>query len=295
MRGWSAIPLCAMACAVPDSAFGPGLDQQLRVAGAQLRRGALPRDGGGPSVTQLVRPQPEVFRGDATVELSGRLGPGGVVLNLQAEGDDKHWQLRADGFDFVVPDELLWGAQLAFSHSITVDTLPVRLQAVDERGIAGPVERTSFVVSEDIPASELLVSVAWDSAVDLDLHVETPDGTVVGAKNTSSFDPAPGEVPPADAWMDAGYIEYDSNQQCRLDLRNREDVVWLSPPPAGTYRVYVNLYSACTRASVNFSVQVQRRQDVTDEATSTLYAFDAREHPERDAAPGLLMLEFEVE
>jgi len=245
-------------------------------------------------VSQVIRPQPQVRRGEATVKLSGRLGANGVVLNMQATGDADHWQVPAKGFDFVVADELLWDAQLQFSHSITSDRVPVLLQAVDANGVAGPVEETSFAVVDDVPPSALLVSLGWDSPVDLDLHVELPDGTVVGAKNIASVEPVPGQVPTPDAWMTGAYLDYDSNQECRLDLRNRENVVWLQAPSAGTYRVFAHLFSPCDQAAVNAAVVVQRGDDVTDEVATTLYEFDSRQHPSA-GAPGLLMLEFDVE
>ncbi|MBL4688231.1 MAG: hypothetical protein JKY37_26830 [Nannocystaceae bacterium] len=289
-----AILTAVVGCEASASRFGPGLDLQLRVTDAQLQRGVLARDEGGPTVSQVIRPQPQVRRGEATVNLSGRLGAGGVVLNIAARGDVDHWQIAGKGFDFVVSDELLWGAQLQFSHSITANSVPVLLQAVDEDGRAGPVEETSFAIIADTPPSQLLVSLGWDSPVDLDLHVQLPDGTVVGAKNVNAFEPPDGQVPAVDAWMAGGFIDFDSNQECRLDLRNRENVVWLQAPPTGTYRVYAHLFAPCDQPVVNASVVVQRGESVEQEVFATLYEFDSREHPS-DGAPGLLMLEFDVE
>ncbi|MEX1367193.1 MAG: hypothetical protein AB1Z98_28965 [Nannocystaceae bacterium] len=282
------------ACEASPSRFGPGLDLQVRAAPAQLRRGGLAPDEGGPPVSQVLRPQPEITRGDATVQLRGRLGPGGVSLHLQAEGDDDHWLVAPDGYDFVVTDELLWGTQLEFSHAIAGDRVGLRLQAVDARGRAGPVQTVDFVVLPDMPPSQLLVSLGWNSAVDLDLYVELPDGTIVGPKNPTSNEPTDGVVPPPDAWMDSGVYPYDSNQQCRLDLRNREDVVWVRPPPSGTYRVYVHLFSPCDAPSVDFQVLVQRNDEVIDEVGGSQYAFDSRVHPAPGEVPGLLVLELEV-
>lgn len=282
------------ACEPAPPRIDPGLDLALRVQRAGLRRGPLPPDEGGPAVTQVLRPQPAVLRGEATVELDGRLAPGGISLLLSAAGDDAHWVVAPAGFDFVITDELLWHAQLDFAHHIPGERLRVDAQAVDERGRGGPVTPIEFSLLPDVPPSELSISLGWDSAVDLDLHVEAPDGTIVGPKNPNTVEFPPGVVPPPDAWMDGGVYAFDSNQQCRFDLRNREDVVWFSPPPAGTYRVYAHLFSPCDQAAVNFRVTVMRGTEVIEEAVATQYAFDARLHPKPGEAPGLLMLEVEI-
>lgn len=289
---WCVLGLLVVGCETAPSTLDPGLDLGLRVGGAQLRRGAPPEPAGGPVVSQVVRPQPEVQRGDGTVALHGRLGPGAVALSIQAVGDDAHWIVQPDGFDFVVAEELLWDAQLGFSYALPDSSLAVRLQAFDADGLGGPIHDTTFDVLPDTPPSVLLVSLGWDAAVDLDLSVERPDGVVIGPKNVSGSEPS--VVPTAGAIPTEGLYAYDSNQECHLDLRNREDVVWFAPAAPGRYRVYANLFSTCGAASVNFGVAVLENDVVVDETSGTLYDFDAREHPGPGEAPGLLVLEFEV-
>lgn len=286
--------LLIASCDPPESRAGLGLDLQLRVAEAQLHRGTLSPAEDGPAVTQVLRPQPQVRRGEGTVVLRGRLGPSGVALHLHAIGDRDHWVVAPRGFDFVVTDELLFDAQLQFSPAIARDRVDVQLQAADADGRLGPITTTHFDVLPDVPPAQLVVTLGWDAPVDLDLHVENPDGSVVGAKDPTTLTPSAGEVLPPEAWTDAGVFEFDSNQGCRLDLRNRETVSWVGTPPPGTYRVYAHLFSACDREVVNFSAVVQHDGRAVAEASSTQYAFDAREHPADDAAPGLLLLEFDV-
>jgi len=284
-------------CQGSPSLFGPGLDLQLRVTDAQLQRGGLAADEGGPVVSQVQRPQPQVMRGEGTVMFRGRLGPGGVALHIQAEGDPNHWIVPAKGFDFVVADELQWAAELQFSHAIQTDTLRVFVQAADRDGRLGPVTETSFSILPDVPPARLLVSLGWDAPVDLDLHVMLPDGTVVGSKNPNSYEPpAPGQPPPPpDEWMQGGWLDFDSNQQCELDLRNTEHVMWLNAdPPPGHYKVFAQLFSACGQASVSFVGVAQQNGTLLERGASTLYDFDARVHLGDGEAPGLLLLEFDI-
>ncbi len=295
MRRGAAV-LCALALSCEDSPSlpGMGLDLQLRVRDAQLQRGSLRPQDGGPSVSQLLTPQIGVRRGEGTVQLGGRLGSGGVSLLVHGVGDDDHWQVAPSGFDFVIADELLFGTELEFSHAIATDTLEVELQAVDEAGRAGAITTATFELQSDVPPAELLVSLGLDAPVDLDLHVELPSGVIVGAKNINEFEPTPGVQPPPDGATLGGYHDYDSNQQCALDLRNRENVVWQVPPAPGRYRVYAELFSACDAAAVNFETTALRGTESLAESGGTLYAFDARDHARDGDVPGLLVLEFEV-
>lgn len=287
--------LAPTSCEESPSLPGMGLGQQVRVRGAQLQRGGLPEPAGGPAVTQVLMPQGVVRRGEGTVQLGGRLGPAGVSVLVHAVGDPDHWQVAPAGFDFVVSDELLFGTELEFSHAIAADTVQVQLQAVDRQGRAGPIASREFEMRDQVPPSMLLVSLAWDAPVDLDLHVELPTGVVVGAKNINTYEPIPGMVSPPDGATLGGYHDFDSNQQCMLDLRNRENVVWEITPPPGRYRVFVELFSACDAAAVNLEVAALSGEDPLASGGATMYAFDARTHARDDEPPGLLVLEFEVE
>lgn len=283
------------ACAEGPSLPGMGLGLRVRVHDAQLQRGGLLEPSGGPEVTQVTTPQLVVHRGEGTVQLGGRLGSEGVSVLVHAVGDSNHWQVAPDGFDFVIADELLFGAELEFAHSIAANRVDVELQAVDGEGRAGPPVVRTFEVASDTPPSQLLVSMAWDAPVDLDLHVELPSGVVVGPKNTNANEPIPGMSTPPDGAMLGGYHDYDSNQHCGLDLRNRENVIWEITPPKGTYRVYAELFSACDVEAANLEVAVVQGEASIATAGATMYAFDARTHARDGDPPGLLVLEFEVE
>lgn len=303
------LALCALAgCESSISSFDLGLDQQVRVTGGQLVRGQ-PEDPGCdpatssncPAVTEIRRNQTEVSRGDGTVGLQGRIGRGATALHVWAEGDTNHWVVLPSSFDFTVPDELTYAIQLEFSFAIQTDTLNVYMQAADESGTLGPASIAEYTILPDVPPAALLVSLGWDAPADMDLHVELPDGTIVGAKNINST--KPGSIPGDPSYMYGGYLDLDSNQQCLIDSLNRENFVWLDhvgdprnlPPPSGRYKVYANLFSPCRTSSVNFEATVTLAGEKLEEsAASTLYEFDARELPSADEAPGLLLMVFDV-
>ncbi len=289
------VALASFGCESNPSVFGPGLHQMVRVSEGQLQAGGLGADQGGPAVSQVLRPQAQVVRGDGTVVLGGRLAPGGVSLHLQAVGDPDHWVLGAAGVDFVVQDELQFSAKLEFSYAIAESEVVVRLQASDEDGRLGPISEATFLMADSVPPARLLVSLAWDSPVDLDLHVRDANGVVVGSKNINSYEPPTTGTPDPDAWKEGGFLDFDSNQHCKLDLRNRENVIWLEgEPPSGRYTVYAHLFSACDRASVNMLTTAHFDGELLNSGAATQYEFDSRVHPSDDEAPGLLLMEFDV-
>lgn len=292
---WVALLCLLLACDPSVSSFGPGLHLQVRVPDGQLHSGGLGDDEGGPEVSQVQRPQAEVTRGDASVLLAGRLAPGAVALHIQAVGDADHWVLGAKGFDFVISDELQFAARLEFSHAIVEDELRVRLQAADKQGRLGPIVETVFFMTAEVPPARLLVSLAWDAPVDLDLHVRDGNGVVVGAKNINSYEAPGGALPPPDAWREGGFLDFDSNQHCELDMRNRENILWLEgQPPPGRYQVYAHLYSACGQPAVNMMSTAHLQGVLLESGAATQYEFDSRVHPASGEAPGLLLMEFDV-
>ncbi len=276
----------------------PGLHLGLRVSGAQLLRGGLQENEGGPSVSLLQRPRSLVRRGEANVPLKGRLSPGGIAVHLQLQGDPDRWVLPATVFDFAFPEELLWSAQLEFSSDIQTQTPTasaiVLVQAVDRDGIAGPARSVDFTLAAEPAPSLMSIALAWDRPADLDLIVTLPDGTSIGPKNLNSADPpAPGQ--PIEEPSRGARLDFDSNQGCVIDGRQVERALWQGAPPMpGVYTVFAQLFSACGQTSVNFEVLVHERGEVTHRAASVLFPFDARMQPPSDGAPGLRMLRFEV-
>lgn len=92
--------------------------------------------------------------------------------------------------------------------------------------------------------------------VDLDLHVETPDGTDIYYGNRTS--------------LDGGSLDQDCNAGCALDGKQNENITWTTHNPAcGHYIVRVDLWSACSVVGpFNFTVTVNNNGVKTDYAGS---------------------------
>jgi hypothetical protein len=94
-----------------------------------------------------------------------------------------------------------------------------------------------------VGTGDVQVNVTWDLDVDVDLHVLDPSGEEIYYGNPSS--------------SSSGDLDLDSNAGCGLDHVRAENITWAAgKAPAGTYKVLVDYYEACTTGTVNYVVTV---------------------------------------
>ena len=99
-------------------------------------------------------------------------------------------------------------------------------------------------------SSQLQVSLNWVHPVDMDLHVEMPDGFNI------FFAAQEGDQ--------GGELDLDSNPACFLDLIQNENITWRDTAPiSGEYVVRVHLWSACDATeAMPYIVTVRRGEQV---------------------------------
>ncbi|HLT47229.1 MAG TPA: hypothetical protein VK002_08380 [Rubricoccaceae bacterium] len=138
------------------------------------------------------------------------------------------------------------------------------LIATEEDGEVSEIVRHTVTVNTQAGTSDQLqVSLNWNAPVDLDLHLETPDGVDIYWGNTSD--------------ATGGELDLDSNAGCELDRVDNENITWGDDetPPSGEYVVRVDLWSACGHDDpIPFVVTVNRHGDV-DTFTGTFDPDDA--------------------
>jgi hypothetical protein len=277
------LPLAGLACTLLGCSGEPltrALSEPIRLPDAQFHEGELP--GLAPltadEINDGVKPQTPVVTsvnlGNAIIPtrepgraFSGLSSPDTKAIGVRlAELGTGYWLLPTRGADAVNGGEIEWSFRAAFGDSVPTGRQQLLLAGLDAEGHAGNQVALTLCMSSAIPDNgnacdpttappALVVSLAWDTAVDLDLRVVTPSGKIVDSKNPSTVQAhEDGNLDPDEPG--SGVIAYDSFAACRADGRRRENLVFQTRPARGTYLVYANLYSACGKPGVTFDVSV---------------------------------------
>ncbi|MEO7108915.1 MAG: hypothetical protein ABI183_00640 [Polyangiaceae bacterium] len=235
-----------------------GSDAILQVSGAQFFRGPMPSTESGPAVASLLLATTEVYPGEIDKPCTGALSADGTSVALSLDDDDTgYWILPAGPPDVASPDSPSFQATLAFSQYLTSGSHNLVARAVNLQNQFGPPTLQPLVTTNaGIPSGHLVVTLSWDTESDLDLHVIDPTGIEIWRGRINSYvPPPPGTPSDKNAALEGGILDFDSNAQCVIDGRRREDVVWKSSAPSGHYVVRVDTYSLCDADSANWRVE----------------------------------------
>jgi hypothetical protein len=289
---------------------------------AQFLRGALPGSRPLTSAETLANVPPNlpavtlnggggvVRESDTGFNLSGTSSKEGVAIGIRfLDLGSGYWVLPIPARDSVFPDTYIWSATLDFGSDIPPGRHPLAVVAIDNDGHGGTQESAELCVTSDIPDNlsacssaappASVVSLVWDTPVDLDLRVITPQGKVVDPKHPSTALAVNGKFDPSA--NGTGVFDIDALRGCVDSGHRRENLVWQQAPALGRYLVYASLYDACGEASVRFTVSVNQPTPAPDggapqltssfQRTGELLASDA----DAGAKLGLFVTEFVVQ
>ncbi len=299
------------------------LEEPLRVSGAQFHDGELPGlpaltadeiNAGAmpqaPNVSGLTLNNSIIASGEAGRTFSGSASIDALAVGVRFADLGRGYWLVPTGS----PDEaggLEWRFRAAFRRGLPAGTHTLLFAAVDAQGRAGSQASVDVCLLPDVPDNAsacipdaappaLVVSLAWDAAVDLDLRVVTPSGKVVDPKHPTTADRD------EDGKLDlnsaaTGTLDHDAFAGCSAsDGRGRENLVFQGTPAAGTYLVYAGLFDACGAPGVTFDVSLhtpsvgpegQTRQVETYRQSAQLSAV----HADGGAELGTFITSFVVE
>ena len=291
-----AIIAVLLATACDGASASKGNTALLRVSGAQFVAGTLPSPGTGPTVTALETNNNVLYPGVRGKSVSGRVQNTAVSILVGLTNDAGYWIVPVGEPDAVIAGENTFSTPLTFSPLLTPGDQIVIFQAVTEAGVVGPRFEQKFTLKDTTPDGLLTVSLSWDSAADLDIHVVQPDNSEIWSKHISTFQLNPdGEIPTKDELIAGGVLDFDSNAQCRNDGRRKENIIWTSEVPSGHYLVRVDAVSMCGAPAANWKLNVKSREtkgNLNASATGVLTESDTRySHGE---GAGVLALEFDV-
>jgi hypothetical protein len=244
-----------------------GLDDLMRIDGAQYRPGPFPASTGGPASATLQLGRPVAVRGGTRELLFGQIDIAAHAAIIGLYGTDGAWIVPAGSPDTFDPEEVTISTGYALTDDVPLGPFAVQLAAVDADGrIGDPVAADGVALDLPPPAGTLVVSLDWDGDADLDLHVVDPLGGEAYYGDPNTYMPMPGTFDP-DAWMVGGTLDHDGNADCRRDGTPTEHVVWTMPPPPGDYTIRVDARDLCGEPSAAFSVAAYTNVTADDPGT----------------------------
>jgi hypothetical protein len=291
-RAFAAFAVGLVACASGVRA-DTGLEALMRVQGAQFFAAAMPADASGPDVAQVKLATNTVFAGYFDKPLSGALAPEATAAAIGLRGDRGYWIVPAGVPGVDAPTFPTFAATLAFSPSLPDGKYELVVRAVDAAGRFGKENVSPLTTTPaGVPAGTLVVSLSWDTEVDLDLHLVIPSGLEIYNRNISSYQPLPGQPADPAAIAAAGELDFDSNAACVIDGRRLENVSWKQAPPSGHYVARVDTFSLCGQVAASWHAVAASSGNVLASAQGQSFASDAQ--LSHGLGAGVLAFEFDV-
>jgi hypothetical protein len=305
--------IAAMAAACAGASPESGVTAYLQLTNAQFVPGSLSPDAGtqgtdgglqGPPIRGVNLSVTNVYPGIQNVPLSGDVQKGTSVLVGLAD-DAGYWIVPAPFVDVQTPNNFLFQTKMSLSPATPLGTQTLIIRGVDAGGQIGPAQQIALTVATPAPTGALVITLAWDTESDMDLHALVPNTTdstmpiEIYYKNRVGLPPAVPGTPPltgdylAAAVAAAGSLDFDSNAGCLIDGRRQENIVYTQPPPSGVYTVRVDASSLCGQADAQWQVTATTA-DGTLQGWAEWEATDADTRGSHSAGAGRLAFTFTI-
>jgi hypothetical protein len=200
---------------------------------ASLVRGDAPSPAGGPSLT-LAAPSSAINGGTSAVGLAGSAAFQVVVVTVVGQPDYYQLSLPAAATSASI--------LVTVSQEAPVGTFQLSLAVGGGAGSLGAYA-TQPVTLVSVGTGDVQVSLSWNSAADVDLHVVEPGGEEIYYSN--------------DVSGTGGELDLDSNAGCGSDGPRNENITWAEgTAPAGEYIVRVDYWDNCGATQTDWVVTV---------------------------------------
>jgi len=260
-----------------------GITEPIRIEGAQFREGPLPGDSAaldgaqGPRVTGVSLLNRIISTGEVGKVMTGHASVDAEAVAVRFRDLGRgYWVVPVGAPDPQNSGELAWSMTAAFDSDVAPGLHDLLFAAIGGSGnsgaqlplqacVARPFPDNSNSCDPKLKPPRVVLSLVWDTPVDLDLRVVAPNGKVVGGKAFSTVIPSDGGISESSLKADdTGILDRDANGGCRISGARREDITWKGAPLAGKYQIFVNLFDACGQGSARFSVLAYTAKDLPD-------------------------------
>ena len=201
-----------------------------------LVRGAAPDPAGGPSLT-LSAPAAAINGGSSAVGLNGSAAFQVVVVRVQGQPDYYQLSLPASATSANI--------LVTVAQSVSLGTFQLSFAVGGSASSLGAYA-TQALSLVSVGTGDVQVSISWNSAADVDLHVVEPGSEEIYYAH--------------DVSATGGELDLDSNAGCGSDGPRNENITWADgTAPSGTYIVRVDHWSNCSATQTDWVVTVQVR------------------------------------
>lgn len=264
-----AVVVAIASCSGEPSLSGAG--EPILVQGATFIQGTLPGtppppDGGAvsPDVTLVTSANNAFIQGQAGVSFGGDVTDDATSLAVSlADAGTGYWVFAPGGPDPTEPGDLTWSMTCAIGANAPPGLGTLLFAAVDANGNSGTQFQQPVCIDTAVPDNfnacaptdappDTVISLTWDTPVALDLQLVTPAGVTVSPTHpTTAISPDAGTT-------NLGVLDRNSDANCTTADVYREDIVWKkgTTPDPGTYLAYANLFSACGKPIVHFTLSL---------------------------------------
>lgn len=233
-----------------DNEVNPTINKYFSVENATLIKQNMPE----PTSTNEI-----------AVSMNGNVIPGGSsVVSIQTEKAAKKILVgmkdQAGYYEFGPSTRGEYSFVMMVNQDIKLDddatSFTVQVAIEDEDGAISKIweSNVSLLV---VGTGALQVSLSFDNEKDVDLHLIEPEYTYEGEE--VSFYARHIYYGNTTAGYSGGELDLDSNASCSIDYVNNENITYSDESfvPAGTYKVYVDLYANCDPSiATNYVVTV---------------------------------------
>jgi hypothetical protein len=204
--------------------------------------GGMPPEGAGPTLSMSTNAA-VIPGGTSPAALTADAAFTRVVIGV--DGVDGYYALDLPGAQTTL--ELV----LTLSQELEVPSFDWLVGVGGDAGIGAYYLTPVSVVN--VGTGDVQISLSWNTAADVDLHVVDPAGEEIYYAHRES--------------ASGGALDLDSNAACGSDGPRNENITWpVRGAPDGTYTVRVDYWSSCDVAATDFTVALNAR----DRAAQTM-------------------------
>lgn len=228
------------------------INKFFRVENATLVSEQMP-DANSDDVISVTMNQNVIPGGSSYVSVKSDDAARKILIGMK--GQTGYYELTPSTKDHWYSFVLLVEQNITLDEGQTFFTVQVAIE--EEDGDISQIWETSVNLMT-VGTGALQVSLSFDNAKDVDLHLIEPNYTNAEGDDVSFYGRHiyyGHEIAPS-----GGELDLDSNPGCYIDNINNENITYSEDNafvPAGTYKVYVDLYDNCDESiATNYVVTV---------------------------------------